>query len=465
MRLSFFGGAQTVTGSMDLLSVNGKNYLIECGLRQGPRQECYEWNTHFPFAPPQIDAVLLTHAHTDHSGNLPGLVRRGFTGPIYATPPTVDLCDIMLRDSAHLQERDLEWANRIRAKQHLEPMEPMYSMEDAQAAIAQFVGVDYNRPMTLGPGVELRFIEGGHILGSASIQLTIKEDRREIAFGYAGDIGRLDAPVIQDPNLPQDLDILVMESTYGNRFHDPLHNREEQLAEALRDAAAGGGKLIIPAFAVGRTQEIVYLLHKLYNEDRVPDIPIYVDSPMAVEATNVFRRHPECFDRETWRIFTRNGEDPFEFKRLTYVKDVGESKRLNELRFPHVIISASGMAEGGRVLHHLRNSIGERSTIVLFVGYAVKETLARRLIDGNTKVRIFGEEHEVRAQIRALGTFSAHADRRDLLDYVKLCPPAKLANLFLVHGEPDQALPLRDAFRSKGYPAVHYPSAGEAFDL
>lgn len=465
MKITFHGGAQTVTGSMHLLEVNGHRVLIECGMFQGRRMESYEKNTNFPFDPSSIDAVVLTHAHIDHSGNLPGLVKRGFTGSIYATPPTVDLCDIMLRDSAYLQAKDLEWVNKIRKKQGQEPLVAMYEMRDAEKAIEQFVGVDYDKEVTIAPGVTVRFLDGGHILGSASIHAQLEEKGRTIAMTYAGDIGRINTPVIHDPNLPRDQDYLVMESTYGDRVHGASEDRESELADAVNEAAGSGGRLIIPAFAIGRTQELVYYLHKLYNQNRIPDIPVYVDSPMACEATDVFRRHPECFDRETMRVFTSHGEDPFEFARLKYVREVSESKALNALSFPHIIISASGMAEGGRVLHHLRNGIGDRKTTILFVGYAVKETLARRIMDGQKEVKIFGEPFEVRAKVRTLSTFSAHADRRDLLDYVKYCSPDRLRRIFLVHGDAEQALPLRDGLRSKGYHSVDYPAPGESFEL
>lgn len=465
VKITFYGGAQTVTGSMHLLKVNGRSILIECGMFQGRRMESYEKNTKFPFDPSTIDAVVLTHAHIDHSGNLPGLVKQGYTGSIYATQPTADLCNIMLRDSAYLQVKDLDWVNKIRKKQGLEPMVPMYEMRHAEQAIEQFVGVEYNREITLAPGVTVRFLDGGHILGSASIHFELEENGRKVKLTYAGDIGRFNTPVINDPNLPRDQDFLVMESTYGDRLHGAAEDREEELAQAVRDATATGGRLIIPAFAIGRTQELVYYLHKLFNQNRIPDVPVYVDSPMACEATHVFRKHPECFDRETMRVFTANGEDPFEFARLTYVKDIAESKKLNSLSYPHVIISASGMAEGGRVLHHLRNNIGDRKNTILFVGYAVKNTLARRLMDGERTVKIFGEPFDVHARVRNLSTFSAHADRRDLLDYVQYCPPRQLKRIFLVHGDPEQAKPLRDALRSKGYQTVDYPGSGESFEV
>ncbi|MBD3418626.1 MAG: MBL fold metallo-hydrolase [Chitinivibrionales bacterium] len=465
MKISFLGAAQTVTGSQHLLEVNNSKILIECGLYQGRHGEAYERNSTFPFEASAIDVVIVTHAHMDHCGNLPNLVRQGFAGSIYATSPTVDLCKIMLKDSAFLQEKDTEWINRIRHKQKLPPLEPLYTLADVETTLEQLVDVDYDHTFTLAAGVNARFLEGGHILGSGSIIMEIDDGSRSCRLGYAGDIGRNNMPVIHDPNLPRQLDMLIMECTYGNRHHGPVEDREEQLAHLVNEAANSGGKLVIPAFAVGRTQELIYIFHKLYNENRIPDIPIYVDSPLANAATNVFRKHRECFDRETNRIFIDNGEEPFEFSRLTYTTDVAQSKALLEQRFPHVIISASGMAEGGRIMHHLRNNLDNHKAIIAFVGYAAKETLARQIVDGAKKVKIFGEEHRVKARIERLDTFSAHADRRDLLNYVKFCPPGKLKHIFLVHGEEDQAIPLKDALRSKGYPFVVYPRRGESYDI
>jgi metallo-beta-lactamase family protein len=465
MKIRFCGGAQNVTGSQFLLSVNGKNILLECGLYQGRRQDTYDRNQTFLYGPKTVDALVLSHAHVDHCGNIPNLVKHGYDKSIFATPATVDLCKIVLRDSGHLQEKDIEWVNKIRSRHHQPPMVPIYTMADAEAAMDQFVAIDYERTFTIAPGVEVTLRDAGHILGSANVLMEINENGRRLRFGFYGDVGRQNVPVLRDPNLLTDLDALIVESTYGNRVHDPHENIEEELADLIRSTASNGGKLIIPAFAVGRTQHLVYILHKLYNENRIPDIPIYVDGPMACAATNVFRKHQECYDRETDRIFLRAGEDPFSFARLTYVESSEESKRLNGLNFPHVIISPSGMAEGGRVLHHLRNNIENHRVLVLFVGYAARDTLARKIMDGEKTVRIFGEEHKVKCKVQILDAFSAHADRRDLLQYISIIPPERLHNIFLVHGEPDQAVPLVDALRSKGYPQVNYPALGETVTI
>ncbi|MBI2503368.1 MAG: MBL fold metallo-hydrolase [Candidatus Latescibacteria bacterium] len=465
MQLKFCGGARTVTGSQHLLSVNGHRILLECGLFQGRRAEAYEKNQQFAYDPAALDAVLLSHAHIDHSGNLPSLVARGYRGPIYATSATVALCQLMLRDSAYLQERDIEWVNKIRRRRGEPLAEPLYSIEDAEEALRSFVGAQYDRSLQVAPGVQATFRDAGHILGSAGILLELTTSKGKLRLGFSGDIGRPGMPVLRDPQPLQDLDVLLMESTYGDRLHSPAGDVAEALALAIRQTAAAGGRIVIPAFAVGRTQALVYELHKLFDQDRIPDIPIFVDSPLATNATEVFRLHPECFDRQTYRLFLQDGRDPFGFDRLRYVRTVEESKKLNSLKYPHIIISASGMAEGGRILHHLKNNLDDHRNLVLLVGYAARDTLARRLMDGEKVVRIFGEEYPVRCKVKVMDAFSAHADRRELLDYLAFNPPGRLQRIFLVHGEPDQALPFKDALRSQGYPEVHVPEPGEVFSL
>ncbi|MBT8378533.1 MAG: MBL fold metallo-hydrolase [Ignavibacteria bacterium] len=466
MQIQFIGGARTVTGSQHLLSINGKKILLECGLFQGRRKETYEKNKSFIFNPAEIDTLILSHAHIDHSGNIPNLVKNGFRGPIFATAATVDLCQIMLRDSAHLQERDIEWVNKKRKKKKLDPIEALYSFEDVETAMQQFIGVQYNYPIEIYPGVTATFQDAGHILGSASILLEVEESgSKKIRFGFTGDIGRPEMPVVRTPDLLRNLDVLLMESTYGNRLHSQVEEVEEELASVVNKCCDEGGKIIIPAFAVGRTQLLVYMLHKLFDQNRIPQVPIYVDSPLAVNATNIFRAHPECFDRETYRIFVQNGDDPFGFERLTYVSTVDQSKDLNEKPGPMIIISASGMAEGGRILHHLANNIGNSKNLVLFVGYAAQHTLARRLMEGQERVKIFGEEFKVKCKVKVMDYFSAHADQGELLDYLRLNNTDRLKNLFLVHGEEEQALPLREKLVQKGFQNVSFPLSGEKFDI
>lgn len=466
MKIQFIGGARTVTGSLHLLHINGKKILLECGLFQGRRKDTYEKNKNFPFDPQDIDVMILSHAHIDHSGNIPNLVSKGFNGLIYATAATVDLCQIMLRDSAHLQEKDIEWVNKKRAKKNEPPAEPLYTLEDVEQAMEHFVGVQYNKTIELFDGVSFSFRDAGHILGSAGVHLEIKENsNKKISLGFSGDIGRPESPVIKSPDILRDLDVIIMESTYGNRLHSPVEEVEEELAQTINMIVNDNGKVIIPAFAVGRTQTIVYVLHKLFDQGRIPEIPIYVDSPLAVDATNVFRSHPECLDRETYRVFLQNGEEPFGFSRLKYIKKVEESKELNDRPGPMIIISASGMAEGGRILHHLANNIENPKNLILFVGYAAEQTLARKIMDGEKRVNIFGEEFQVKAKVKTMDYFSAHADQGELLDYLRLNPTNKLKHIFLVHGEEDQALPFREKLLTKGYKNVDFPASGSFYEI
>jgi metallo-beta-lactamase family protein len=465
LKIQFIGAAQTVTGSQHLLQVNGKKILLDCGLYQGRRKEAYEINKNFLFNPEEIDVMLLSHAHIDHTGNIPHLVGSGFQGHIYTTSATVDLCQIMLRDSAYLQEKDLKFVNKKRSKQNKNLFEPLYSIEDVENAMKNFIGVQYDKTIEVSPGVKATWRDAGHILGSAGILIEIRENGKYTRLGFSGDIGRPEMPVIRDPNILNDLDILIMESTYGNRLHPVAHEVEEELASIINEVIDRSGKIIIPAFAVGRTQLFVYILHKLFNENRIPAIPIFVDSPLAVNSTEVFRTHPECFDRETYRVFIENHEDPFGFSRLTYIRDVDESKKLNDFRGACIIISASGMAEGGRVLHHLKNNIENPNNLILFVGYAAQETLARKIMDGAQEVNILGDVYKVRAKIKQMDYFSAHADQKGLLDYLNDSPNNKLKNIFLVHGEEEQALPLKEKIQSKGYRSVNYPKKGDVFEI
>lgn len=466
MDIEFFGAAQTVTGSRHLLHINGKKILLECGLFQGKRSETYDKNKNFQFNPAEIDALILSHAHIDHSGNIPNLVSKGFKGKIYATSATVDLCKIMLKDSAHLQQRDIEWVNKKRKKKGEDEIEPLYTLEDVEKSLQYFVDFQYDEEINLFPGMKLMFKDAGHILGSAGVFLEIDEGNGKTTnLGFSGDIGRPDSPVIKSPDVLRDIDILIMETTYGNRFHTETDTVEEELASTIIQVIERGGKIIIPAFAVGRTQTIVYMLHKLFNQNRIPSIPIYVDSPLAVDATAVFEAHPECLDRETYRIFLQGGEDPFGFSRLKYIKTTDESKELNEKSGPMIIISASGMAEGGRILHHLAHNIGNPKNLILFVGYAAAHTLARKIMDGNESVNIFGEAYEVRAKIKSMDYFSGHADQKELLDYVRLNDKNRLKNIFLVHGEADQALPFREKLLQMGYKNVFFPKLDEKFTL
>ncbi len=448
-----------------MLYINGKKILLDSGMFQGRRKDAFEKNRKLRFDPSSVDALLLSHAHIDHSGNIPTLVKNGFKGHVYTTAATVDLCQIMLRDSAYLQERDVEWVNRKRKKQGKNLFEPLYTIEDAENAMKHFIGLQYDNTFEVSNGVKVTFRDAGHILGSAGILLEINDNGKQLRVGYSGDIGRPDMPILHNPNLLRDLDVLIMESTYGNRLHDVSGAVEEELASVVREVIEKGGKIIIPSFAVGRTQLLVYMLHKLFDQNRIPKIPIFVDSPLAVNATQVFRSHPECYDRETYRVFINNHEDPFGFGRLTYIRDVAESKKLNDLKEPHIIISASGMAEGGRILHHLANNIENPKNLILFVGYAAEHTLARKIMNGDEEVPILGERYRVKANVKKMDYFSGHADQKGLLEYLKFCKPEKLKQIFIVHGEEEQSLPLKEKILKLGYKNVRYPKPGEKFEI
>ena len=461
MKLSFLGAAQTVTGSMHLLELgNGKKILMDCGLFQGRRDDAEEINRNFLFDPGTIDVVLLSHAHIDHSGLLPGLWKGGFRGRIYSTHATYGLCSIMLMDSAFIQEKDLKWVNKKRKKKGLPARKPLYGKADAEGVLDHFIGVGYDAPFTPLPGVEVIYRDAGHILGSASMVLTIQEDGKEVKIGFTGDVGRPNRPILRDPQAMDDCDYLICESTYGGKTHDPPESSKERLAEIIEATSAKGGKVIIPAFAVGRTQEIVYSLDQLFNEKRLPNIPIYVDSPLAVNATGVYQTHPECYDSELLEYLLTD-ENAFGFNRLEYVRDVERSKSLNDTKMPMVIISASGMCEAGRILHHLRNNIENPNTTVMMVGYCAQHTLGRRLIDKNAEVKIFGEKHKLKANIETMNSYSAHADEPELIEFLGHLDKARLKKVFLVHGDLERQTKLKNALNSNGFANVEIPERGD----
>jgi metallo-beta-lactamase family protein len=467
MELQFWGAAQTVTGSMHLLKVNNHQILLDCGMYQGHRKEAYERNKNFPFDPSEIDALILSHAHIDHCGNIPTLVKQGYRGPIWATPATRDLAVIMLRDSAHIQESDVAYVNKRRLRQGQIPFEPLYTQADALAALNLFQTVGYKRKFSPLPGVEVEFRDAGHLLGSASVTLNIDDHGRSKRLVFSGDIGRKNLPILRDPQPVQGADFMIMESTYGGRTHEPPEEARAALKQLVLESQARRGKIIIPAFAVGRTQELVYGLHQLVNDHELTNIDVYVDSPLAVNATSVFRLHPEVFDEETTDFMAEiKSRDPFGFNGVTYIRDVEDSKALNDLDQPAIIISASGMCESGRVLHHLKNSIDNPRNTVLFVGYQAENTLGRKILDGQPVVPIFGQEYSVRARVIKIGGYSAHADQPGLLNWLKLAQEqSKLQQLFLVHGEVDSATILAEAARRQAVPQVTIPARGQAFEL
>jgi metallo-beta-lactamase family protein len=468
MKLTFWGAAGTVTGSMHLIEAGGRRYLLDCGLYQGRRKDADQKNRNLPFPGSSIDAVVLSHAHIDHSGNLPTLVHNGFSGPIYSTPATIDLCNWMLRDTAFIQEKDAEFLNKRRDKRKQMGMEngvvePLYTMEDAERTLPLFQPVPYHSPHLLGPDLTYLPYDAGHILGSSFLLLEHADEGKRVRLLYSGDIGRPNLPIIRDPEQPPACDYLILESTYGGRLHKDVGHVVNKLAAVVTRTAARGGRIIVPSFAVGRTQQLVLLLHQLANEKRIPNIPIYVDSPLAINVTEVHRNHPECFDDET-RAYLTDGEDPFGFRRLQYVRDAADSKKLNDLHGPMVIISASGMAEQGRILHHLRNNIEDPRNTVLITGFQAQDTLGRKLVEKWPEVRIFGEPMRVRADISSLDELSGHADQRELLEWIKPIA-AGVRKVFLVHGEPQQSATFASLLRSNyGMDAI-VASPGQEFLL
>ena len=471
MKLTFWGAAQVVTGSMHQLNIEGHDYLLDCGLFQGRRKEAEERNRTFPFPCRNISAVLLSHAHIDHSGNLPGLVRCGFQGPIFTSPATADLCQPMLADSATLQEKDAEFLNKRnfrRKSLHVATaddrmVEPLYTEEDAEATFPLFRPVPMHTPTGIGPGLRYQSFEAGHIFGSTCMLLDLESNGRKVRLGFTGDLGRPGLPIIRDPEPLPGADYLIMESTYGDRVHEPIQSVSERLAGIVNRTYQRGGKMIVPAFAVGRTQQLVLLLHQLINANKIPAFPIFVDSPLAVNVTEVFRRHPELFDEET-RRFLDNHEDPFGFQRLTYVRDVDQSKALNDLRGPFMIISASGMCEGGRVLHHLKNNISDPRNTILLTGYQAENTLGRKIEQGPDEVPIFGELVSLRAEVERLDALSGHADRDEMLAWMKPIAGG-LKRVFLVHGEAAQQTAFAAAIRQRYGLEVVVPERGQGFEL
>jgi metallo-beta-lactamase family protein len=411
-----------------------------------------------------VDAVLLSHAHIDHSGLLPKLWKDGFRGPVFATHATRDLCASMLSDSAWIQQKDAEWVNRRERRREGERVEPLYSIADAEGVVELFETVDYARPFEPFPGLEVEYRDAGHILGSATMTLTFEADGRTRRLGFTGDLGRADRPILRDPQSMDDLDWLICESTYGGEIHDPPDQAKDRLAEVVGETAARGGKVVIPAFAVGRTQELVFRLDELTNEGRLPPIPVFVDSPLAVDVTDVFRRHPECYDDEL-RAYMQSDPNPFGFARLAYVRDVEESKRLNQSTLPMVIISASGMAEAGRILHHLRHTVSDPRNTVMIVGYCAPHTLGRKIAERRETVSIFGEPFRLRAEVEVMNSYSAHADEPELVEFVSRLDPDRLREIFLVHGDPDRQIALTTALEAAGYPSVRRPERGQTVEL
>jgi metallo-beta-lactamase family protein len=462
MRLYFFGAAGGVTGSMHMIETGGKRILLDCGMFQGHREESNKLNRNLPFAPQNVDVMVLSHAHIDHSGTIPMLCK-GYDGDILCTLATRDLCAVMLMDSAHIQEKDAEFYNKKIAHSPDQYISPIYTYEDVEKCLGQFIAINYERSYRLTDQVTLTFYDAGHVLGSAVVVLDIEEDGESKRLVFSGDLGRKRMPILKDPTRIHDANIMILESTYGNRMHDDIEVADEHLAKAVNDIVERKGKLIIPTFALERTQEILYSFHRILKAKQIPEIPIFVDSPLAIKITDIFRLHPECYDEEMQALFDVR-EDPFEFDHLEMVRSKEESQSLNDKDGPLVIMSASGMCEGGRILHHLRNNVGDQNNMILIVGFQAKHTLGRQIVDRQSTIRIFGLEHSLEAEVREINAYSGHAGM-DGLDDFALKSKDSLEHLFLVHGEPEQSEAMADRLRGKGIKKITVPERGEFFDL
>lgn len=456
MQIEFAGAAREVTGSCHILRVNGKTILLDCGMFQGRRSETRERNARLPCPVDEIDAVVLSHAHIDHAGRLPLLTRHGYRGPIHCTAATRDLSAVMLADSAYIQEKDAQFL----ARRNQEVLEPLYGMRDATTAVECMIGLPYDTWFDVVPGVRATFTDAGHILGSASVVLDCTEGTTRKRIVFSGDVGRNGLPIIRDPHPPSGgADVVLLESTYGNRDHGSIASAREQLARVITETAARGGKVLVPAFSVGRTQELVYDLHLLARAGAIPEIPIYVDSPLAIDATTVFTMHPEIFDQTENLVQTV--KELFAFTQVHYTRDASESKALNTQRGPMVVIAASGMAEAGRILHHLAHGAADSRTTILIVGFQAEHTLGRRIVERAPTIRVFGEEIPLRARVEVLNGYSAHGDRTELqrwLDAVRAGNTGQTAPVVhLVHGEPAAQDAFAEQLRGAGYQSVSTP--------
>lgn len=461
--LLFHGAAQTVTGSMHLLRINGRTICLDCGLFQGRRQETIDRNSEFPVPPTDIDVLLLSHAHIDHSGNIPQLVKRGFSGKVFATSATSDLCEIMLADSGHIQEEDARYWNEKRARRKSEEIQPLYTVEDAHEAMGNFQHIQYNQKFCFADGTCATFLDAGHILGSACILIEI-EKPRPLRLLYTGDLGRFDMPILRDPVHPlPEVDYLITECTYADRRHHNPTDMKNELARVVERTVDLGGKVIIPSFSVGRTQNVVYYLVQAIQEGLIDRLPIYVDSPLSTHATEVFKKHPECYDAEA-RDFWMHQGDLFGNDLVTYITDVNESKDLNRRTDPHVIIASSGMCEAGRILHHLKNNVWDEANAICVVGYMAQHTLGRRIVERRKELKIFGRLYPLLARVEVLNGFSAHADQADLQRMFKPIAP-QLKGAFVVHGEGPQPAAMEDILHDVGCTSVHVPAPGQVFEL
>jgi len=466
MKITFYGAAREVTGSRHLLEVNGKKILLDCGLYQGYKKEAQEKNRTLPFEATEINAVILSHAHIDHSGSIPRLVKLGFKGPIYTTEATKDLCGYMLMDSARIQVKETEYQNSKRERKGEPQQEPNYTEEDTTQALSQFHAFKYREMHEIFPGVKVTLFNAGHILGSALIYLEIQdeEDGKTKTLLFTGDLGRKNLPILRDPYQVEKVDVLIIESTYGNRVHEAITDVKDKMAAIVNETIKRGGNLLIPAFSLGRTQEIVYTLHELFLEGRIPeDLKIVVDSPLSINVTEVFKQHLDDFDEEAQRVFIENGDNPFGFGRLSYTQSVEDSKALANNHAPMIIISSSGMCDHGRIVHHLRNNIEDPRNSILIVGFMAQHTTGRDIIEKQREISLFGDKYRLRADVHVIDAFSGHADRSDLIEYITRIEGLK--KTFLVHGEEMQAETFKGFLEHNDVNDVTIPHAGDSFTL
>ncbi len=467
MQIEFLGAAREVTGSKHLITTDrGKRILLDCGMFQGKGMETDRMNRNLGFDAKKIDHIILTHAHIDHSGLIPYMYRLGFRGSVICTPATRDLCSIMLADTAYIQELDVRWFNKKQKRHRRRPIQPLYRIQDAEECMRLFITVDYERKFRIDEHISIRFSNSGHMLGSAVVSLEIEEGGRKKHIAYTGDIGRLHSNILCPPHPFPPCDYLICESTYGNSLHEDSNLSEQELLEVAEDTCVRKqGKLIIPSFSVGRTQDLLFVLNKLYNAGKLPDIPVYVDSPLSVNATQIFRLHTYGLNADVRRVM-QTDPDPFGFNTLHYITDTDESKRLNTLQGPCIIISASGMAEAGRVKHHIANHIEDPTTTILIVGYCTPTSLGARLQEAGIKtISIFGEIHRVAAQVKKIDSFSGHGDYEEMRRYLCCQQPERLKGVFIVHGESDAAEAYKEHLREAGFCRIEIPAKGDRYDL
>ena len=464
MKIKFLGAAREVTGSKHLITTkNGKKIVLDCGMFQGKGLETDEMNRNLGFNPAEIDHIILSHAHIDHSGLIPYVYKQGFTGSVVCTSATRDLCSIMLADSGHIQEHDTYTFNKKRARKGLPPVEPIYKRMDAVKCMSLFIGVSYDRKFRIDENITVKFTHTGHMLGGGVANMEIKEGDRIHRLAYTGDIGRPVNRILITPKPFPQADILITESTYGDRLHEDSINAEKELLGVIYNTCIEkAGKLIIPSFSIGRTQDIVYTLNKLYNENKLPRINIYVDSPLAINATDIFRLHPECFNGDIIELMEKD-PDPFGFNSLYYIKRSEDSKKLNDMKEPMVIISASGMMEAGRVKHHLANNISDPANTVLAVGYCAPNTLGARLLRGDKEVSIHGNHYQVKADIKRIDSYSGHGDYKEMAEFLSCQDPGQIKQTFLVHGEFDVQAKYKTFLESKGFSNIDIPESGDEF--